>query len=1856
MEWTDVTIEVEGETRAPTRIAQVRGTPQPPTGKITKFDRFDAIRLFERGDATVPLLGASVLSSPPLGDPSSVAAFGTATLNWDGRALRIVCKPGIGDGDAVYLKLFFENPLREPSAPPAIEIWLRCPHGGPFRGSASCTSPGYSSTYDGGQPSDLATVVRRFVATGVNGDWPIGLSGATSTLVDQGVGSAAASFTRELRFESLPDSHGVLAPVVRISSTEWRTVPAISPPLRPYGFAPCGDDHSRAVEAFEAISNGTPRLAWQLAANWIGLGATSGPPKIWNDLVAAHVDALNRIREASGGSVVPSFDENPDARSWWRATYPVTFDGTRFVGGEPRIRLVLPVELDMHFEGVRDHRDAPLARRLELAPTDGTDHWAFTARETSTGDARDPVRIGAIDVLFGKPNRTMGHATVTATADARRRLRFSVKDLSLAVNAVSPAGQDPTERDQHEAIATALVFAPARPPAGEHHWTFGALETANPGEDQRLALTLVCTDPTPAMVLARSVFVLDTAPFLIAEVIVRDMFDRGTYDDHQLDGRAWQRDGGPATATIRFPPQVLGEETIKHYDTRSFALRPYRFSPPATFELSTTRRGSNARELPWNLRRLFGWPGQVVPGSPLNQLKLELLYGLETTIAAPKLRFMELSAAVGALLAKWRPHPDDADVIEQLESRLGYVFVADDAEPYEAATIETGLEFQLRSSREVAYPLDSHTKTVVGDFTYEADALRGGVDWGFESKTLLAALLKMPTSRSGRVVAPALTALGGFGFQKASFENDQQRIYSDTTLGRTSYYALERVGRIGVFWHRAKHVIVYERSAAASEQFPDAIGAWRGKPVVRKVREYVELLEESRSYPDDDSPPTSRGPMLAAAFLDRVIPVDSAWGRDVPGGWVVPLYLAGNDAPPYFRPRVQVQLATAHEPSWQVHDEPEKLLFYTSTDASLAANTDAWPAVVGVDFPLAGIPTIAVVDHPTATDAPSPDAPSLAPGYERFTFRLGGNTARINVAAERGANAIEATLHNLTLARRSFANEIADPVLAAWQQVLTPIGAFETAIQAAGRTIAADADAFEARVATARAAAAKALDAALGEADIVNGIVEQAKRALATWPGDFDAALASVRQRLRAVPKLEVGPATALINDLGRRLAGIQLVETVLEARARAAIASYQRAVDRAVTTIAAAEHRLVTAVNGVVDLTCELADVARQAIDDAMTAGAELVMPAIEKLVEAAIAQLARRAPQDYLAAASSLVTQLKAAQENLDEFVKKIPIGFRAQQKLTLDELGAIVGNKYVDLALTDWPKLELKLDGLGVKAFQADMRKAIESFKPTSVAADALGSLRDRVHLHESDAWIALAKRLDAETGARLLNDYARRVERELSGVRVHAERTIDRITEQLSTAAADLGGRAMRLVRAWGDAPIATGLAFTKERLEYVFHEAGAVANRVLFTPVTALVNRLESDIPGLPLSTVGLRLPTYSLAEHLIPDLKDIQLGKLFPDFAGLKLDNLFSGLVFPDGGADGIKVKHGIDQVRRSAWVSTDVDVHIPPGDVFALGPLTLRLLDAHLLAHTQIDADASGVRRTVTASITGDWQFTIAGQLVATLVQTKLELDNAGKLLFHLSPTAIRVADALQFLTQLLQTVSSGDGQGLSLEALAMGLRARLHLALPTLSTGAFSISNLSLDGLFGMSFDGGFTIEAGLGFATRDRPFNLSILFLGGGGWFTTTVDYPIGGRPTAVVDVGLAVGASLPFDIGVAKGGVWLLLSAGVLWRLGANGSFEIFLAISLRGEVVILGIVSVSLYVRLEARYIANGNGLECTGSLSLKIKIGWFFSFSFEKQVTFTLAGGSSGSPTTRTRALDARSQPVADYVSTYEAD
>lgn len=537
----------------------------------------------------------------------------------------------------------------------------------------------------------------------------------------------------------------------------------------------------------------------------------------------------------------------------------------------------------------------------------------------------------------------------------------------------------------------------------------------------------------------------------------------------------------PGVFTIQLPPQAVGEEIVKRHG-RGIAegqLSKFRFGRPAALRVYTTYRTDARRyvEAAHNLRRIFGDATQRAPGAPLFEADFEILYGLRANMAQTGLVLSEYTAECGVLPSLLPPNrlwvsPLDPGKYNEFRdlwarthiafrSRLGVLALRlrDGGDP---GIVQDRLRFALRRNAETSCPVELLGQNLpLGDGSaelYDAKGGRcvtdtvsikpknliyGGAEAGFESRTIYKEVwdsnidAELSRKNVGQVSGIHFSALGGWGHQKAMFANGKSAIIARVAMGRTYFYSLERVGRIQRYWHRAKHVIVYERTVLPSEQFkdmspvpekgidkpaslPDAQPNNYGRTVIRKVAEYVEILQPHRVYPDFDYDAKSPGPCTAVLFATNRIPVSSAWGEDVDGvGWRVPLWnLAAATAKPhvYPKPRVEAHFATGGDiapgSAPPLIDDPENLYFFTSTVAAHGSDTDAWPAIRGADFPDLPEPrplpgTAILRENP---DAMLPPAAPVEPGWGMHTNRVtrAGAGARLTHArsTEEGLKAV----------------------------------------------------------------------------------------------------------------------------------------------------------------------------------------------------------------------------------------------------------------------------------------------------------------------------------------------------------------------------------------------------------------------------------------------------------------------------------------------------------------------------------------------------------------------------------------------------------------------------------------------------------------------------------------------------------------------------------------------------------------------------------------------------------------------------------------------------------------------------------
>jgi hypothetical protein len=193
------------------------------------------------------------------------------------------------------------------------------------------------------------------------------------------------------------------------------------------------------------------------------------------------------------------------------------------------------------------------------------------------------------------------------------------------------------------------------------------------------------------------------------------------------------------------------------------------------------------------------------------------------------------------------------------------------------------------------------------------------------------------------------------------------------------------------------------------------------------------------------------------------------------------------------------------------------------------------------------------------------------------------------------------------------------------------------------------------------------------------------------------------------------------------------------------------------------------------------------------------------------------------------------------------------------------------------------------------------------------------------------------------------------------------------------------------------------------------------------------------------------------------------------------------------------------------------------------------------------------------------------------------------------------------------------------SVEVTPAGLTAGFSLTLPNLAVGVFSLSNMSLGADVRVPFLGE-TLTVGFNFCTRERPFVLSVVFLGGGGWFLIRLSP----RGLEVLELGLEAGAYLAVDFGVASGSISAAI--GIYIRLeGEKGSLTGYFR--LRGEVDVLGLISASIELYMELVYVFDTGKMLGRARITVEVEVLCFSaSVSIEAERQFA---GANGDPSLR---------------------
>lgn len=785
-------------------------------------------------------------------------------------------------------------------------------------------------------------------------------------------------------------------------------------------------------------------------------------------LLDQHAPGLGTVRARNRLSFIPTWIRTEDTG----AQVELRFEVEAAVADQLALRvrlaeIVLPPaarRLQLHCAGALDQRGGALL--LHVAAADSAETLRGNVLTLASWDlAPEPgntaSNLGIGSVLLGVDGFTGGTLRLgisSAPGAYRRAALESILSLRFARAAYTALSMDPELGFETLSAETERPRPWTFDLSGEQPCWLTVTESTSQVQSRSLHMELKLPEGGTR---STDVVLVDPSPLTVARVRTSEKQKAGEilaeYVDDADQAPEWRFHSVEGRMTAILPPQGIGEEMIKgtlHLERHGKRVRvpvkdtlfDFRLTPVARLVLDRTDVNTARSEAPWSLRRLLG-RRLGATGVKLDSAEFELLYGLSAKLEAPGLRIAELDGFIGripfteSLRRNMRKEPvaeahgaATAEWIAAIWQRPSWWRVYDDVANRDRLRIERGIEYRLRPSRQTADPFDIG-KYATTDIPGR-EPLRGGIDWPFQSQSVYAELApkQATVSSDGSIEGLVFGSLGGAGAQTAAFNNGKTLIITTSRQGRIDALTLIRVGRIAMLWNKARHVIVYERTTRRAERYADlepdkddleVQPEFEGLAALRKVREYVEITEPRRRYPDSRAERPISGPLMQSVFNTTVIPVRSDWGRDLRGGFAIALrgpIPPGKEAQ-FPDPQVFLDFARAQEKGeggvGQRILNTGQLVFFTSTRSEDGGDTDKWPSWPEVDFPLIrpAPPPQLPFSSSFRGSKRQPDAIPIELGMAPFTFSLAPAEEAANLMHQRPVRGIESRIYNINLAR-----------------------------------------------------------------------------------------------------------------------------------------------------------------------------------------------------------------------------------------------------------------------------------------------------------------------------------------------------------------------------------------------------------------------------------------------------------------------------------------------------------------------------------------------------------------------------------------------------------------------------------------------------------------------------------------------------------------------------------------------------------------------------------------------------------------------------------------------------------------------
>jgi hypothetical protein len=258
------------------------------------------------------------------------------------------------------------------------------------------------------------------------------------------------------------------------------------------------------------------------------------------------------------------------------------------------------------------------------------------------------------------------------------------------------------------------------------------------------------------------------------------------------------------------------------------------------------------------------------------------------------------------------------------------------------------------------------------------------------------------------------------------------------------------------------------------------------------------------------------------------------------------------------------------------------------------------------------------------------------------------------------------------------------------------------------------------------------------------------------------------------------------------------------------------------------------------------------------------------------------------------------------------------------------------------------------------------------------------------------------------------------------------------------------------------------------------------------------------------------------------------------------------------------------------------------------------------VVAKTVIRSDGSKPTSEISGDVT-DFAVNAVGSALQLVTVNFRRLAfvsaNGTKPVIHADIAGVEFKGVLEFVNTLQQYLGSfgqggGSGQdadqqdadqqgdagstgGGFIEVSTSGIRVGYSLGLPPLAVGVFSLENIAIGASLMIPFDGE-PARVRFAFASREKPFLLTVSMFGGGGF----VGVAFGLDKFELFEAALEFGAKLALDVGVASGGVSAV--AGIYLALSADGG-ELTGYLRINGELEVLGLVHLAVEFYLGFTY-------------------------------------------------------------------